>query len=289
MAFTRTAGGLVQKWRFYSVPTIWVEGPTDIQFYEPILSNTSCRLEAFHGVANAQALLDALLKYNYPYIVIVDGDYNILHKPTRTHRRLIELPRYSVENLLWEHESVNRAALRHAQCGEPKNIVDKEMKRVEKHLKSKMTELIVLDVAARRSPSPPAVLPKAIEQLLADPKHPNIDSVKVASLIASVKPQVPRSALRAAKRDVADFLRSRPITHLLKGHLLLGILSRVFHRMAEKENAAAGLMPHSALVQILSEMVWRRCSCDDHRELKRKLRSAVSKVWQMFPAPRLKA
>lgn len=157
MAFTRTPGGLAEKWRFHQVPTIWVEGPTDIFFYEPICDSLCCRLEAFHGAENAEALIKGLVDTDYPYLVILDGDYRIL-KPVRSqHRCVIVLARYSFENFLWEREAVNRACLRHAQCGDKKDIVTTEMERVAEHLSKELLYAVALDVAARRSPSPPAV------------------------------------------------------------------------------------------------------------------------------------
>lgn len=102
--FTRTPTGVVGKWRFYNVPTVWVEGPTDIYFYQPILADLSCRIEAFHGSDNAIALIAELTKYDHPYVVVLDGDYTILSRRRGLHKRLLILRRYSFENYLWENQ-----------------------------------------------------------------------------------------------------------------------------------------------------------------------------------------
>lgn len=282
-SFTRTPGGLAEKWRFHQVPTIWVEGPTDIFFYEPIIENLQCRMEAMQGSENAKALIQALLDHDYPYLVILDGDYEILKPATAPHRCVVILARYSFENFLWEHEAINRACLRHARCGEQKDLVASEMDRMAKHLKKELLHAVALDIAARRSPSPPAVLPDAIEQLALGNSGPEVDPVKVAALVAAVEVQLDPKEIKAAQKDLKDFLKTRCITHVLNGHLILGILRRLFIRAAEQESGTKGSLSNDAFTQILTDMVWRRCPSDDHKHLKRTIQTKARKLVSKYP------
>jgi hypothetical protein len=283
MSFTRTPGGLAEKWRFHQVPTIWVEGPTDIFFYKPITESLPCRMEAFHGCNNAKALIKALIDHDYPYLVILDGDYEIL-KPARSpHRCVLILARYSFENFLWERDPVNRACLRHARCGENKDLVGAEMERVAKHLKKELLHVIALDIAARRSPSPPAVLPDAMEQLALNNSAPDLDPAKIAAVVARVEPRLDAAKVRSAKAEVRAFLANRCITHLLRGHLVLGILRRLFLLAAETESGTKSSLPPDALTQILAEMVWRHSQSDDHKRLKRAIRTKTRKLARSYP------
>jgi len=283
MSFTRTPGGLAEKWRFHQVPTIWVEGPTDIFFYEPITEKLPCRMEAFHGCNNAESLVQALVDHDYPYLVILDGDYEVLRKSRSPHRCVLILARYSFENFLWEQDPVNRACLRHARCGENKDLAGAEMERVAKHLKKDLLHVVALDIAARRSPSPPAVLPDAMEQLAQNNLTPDLDPAKIAAVIASVEPQLDAAQVRAAKAEVRAFLANRCITHLLKGHLILGILRRLFLRSAENESGIKSSLTPDAFTQILAEMVWRRNQSDDHKRLKRAIRTKTRKLVSCYP------
>jgi hypothetical protein len=283
-AFTRTPGGLAEKWRFHQVPTIWVEGPTDIFFYEPIIEKLPCRMEAMHGSENAKALIQALVDHDYPYLVILDGDYEILKPSTVPHRCIVILARYSFENFLWEHEAINRACLRHARCGERKDLLASEMVRVAKHLKKEMLHAVALDIAARRSPSPPSVLPDTIEQLALTRSGPEVDPAKVGALVAAVAVQLDPKVIKAAQKDLKDFLKTRCITHVLNGHLILGILRRLFIRAAEQESGTKSSLSNDALTQILTDMVWRRCPSDDHKNLKRTIRTKARKLVSKYPS-----
>jgi len=297
MSFTRTPGGLAEKWRFHNIPTIWVEGPTDIFFYEPVCGSLRCRLEAFHGSENAEALVKGLVDHDYPYLVVLDGDYGILNPARSPHRCVIVLARYSFENFLWEKEPVNQACLRHAQCGDKKDIVGAEMERIARHLVDELLHVVALDVAARRLPSPPEVLPDRIEQLLLHQSRPDIDPAKTARLIASVEARLDPTVVLEAQEDVRKFLANRCITHLLKGHLVFGVLRRVFLQAAANESgrlrsAVNGLgrncqIPNDALTQLLADMVWRRPNSEDHRVLKRKLKSLIRKLIPRYPAAQI--
>ena len=282
-AFTRTPGGLAEKWRFHQVPTIWVEGPTDIFFYEPIIEKLPCRMEAMHGSENAIVLIQALVDHDYPYLVILDGDYKILKPASAPHRCVIILVRYSFENFLWEHEAINRACLRHARCGEAKDLVANEMNRVARHLKKELLHAVALDIAARRSPSPPAVLPDAIEQLALSKAGPDVDPVKVAAFVAKVEVQLDPKVVEAAQKELKVFLKTRCITHVLNGHLIMGVLRRLFIRAAEQESGTKGSLSNDALTQILTDMVWRQCPSDDHKHLKRTIRTKTRKLVSKYP------
>src|SRR5260370_31663308 len=106
-------------------PRIWVEGPTGIYFYEPIVGGLDCCMKPFHGVSQAAALVNGLKDNDdhYPYAIILDGDYNVLRETKSVHRRLIRLRRYSFETYLWEKASLNRSCLKHGQCGEKLDVV----------------------------------------------------------------------------------------------------------------------------------------------------------------------
>jgi hypothetical protein len=211
MTFTRTSVGLTEKWRFYQVPTIWVEGPTDIFFYEPLTDKISCRIEAFHGSKDAEVLVQALIDHDYPYLVILDGDYRILERKRVQHRFVIVLPRYSFENFLWEHDPANRACLRHARCGDDKDLVTTEMRKIEAHLRRELSLVLALDIAARRTPSPPRVLPDAIERLALNQSGPDVDPVKVANLVSTIVQQIDPDVIQAAEADLDSFLERRSI------------------------------------------------------------------------------
>ena len=118
MAFTRTPGGNLKKWRFYPMPLVWVEGETDFCFYRPIADKIPHRFESLGGRKNAEPLIQALRNHNYPYLVILDGDYEILRHSRAPYHSVIILSRYSFENFLWDTATVNYVCRVHARCGD---------------------------------------------------------------------------------------------------------------------------------------------------------------------------
>ena len=283
MAFTRTPGGLAEKWRFHQVPTVWLEGHTDIFFYEPISYGLSCRFEPFHGSANARALISALKKHDYPYLVVLDGDYTILNPKRSPHRRVIVLPRYSYENLLWEPYAINMACLRHARCGDQKDLTVSAMAQTVFMLKKEFQPALVLDVAARRMKSSPKVLPKGIESLLHGQNAVTFDPARLKAMVNKAQRTVDVKFIKEAHSSITSFLQDRCISHLIKGHLLFGLLMRIFVQAANKERGSNSALTKDAALQMFSDAVWRYCKKGDHKRLKHDFRSKLRKLLPCYP------
>ena len=283
MAFTRTPRGLAEKWRFHRVPTVWVEGPTDLYFYQPIAENLPCRFQPFYGRQNAKVLIYSLKEKNYPYLVILDGDYDILKRTKTPHRRVIILPRYSFENFLWEPEVINRVCLRHAQCGDEKDLVKTPMRMAIKSLMKQFLPALILDVAARRMNPAPAVLPARIDPLLKNKTSAELDLSRLNSLVKKAKKEINTSSATESKSDVEAFLKHRCISHILNGHLLFGLLRRIFVQAADKERRSKSGTADGALYQLFSDAVWHYCREGDHKRLKRNFRTKLRELSSSYP------
>lgn len=284
MAYTRTAGGLAEKWRFHKIPTIWVEGPTDIYFYGPLLDGKECRMEPFHGVTNGVTLVDAVLTKDYPHVVILDGDYDVLNGAKSPHRRVIILSRYSFENFLWEGQAANKACLRHARCGEQKDLIEAKLDTLAEELERSLCDLVAYDIAARSMDPAPDVLPAHIDNLMSTRHGVALDKARVAQLITAAKASVDITAFKKAQKTLRTFLKERPLVHVLNGHLVLGLLRKLFVLAAERERGSASTLSNDAFTQLLSDAVWRRKASDDHTNLKRKINAAVKEVGPMVLA-----
>ena len=272
VVFTRTPTGLVAKWHFYSVPTIWVEGPTDIIVYEPIVRDLDCRIEAFHGAENAKALIDGLLQHDHPYTIIVDGDYSILRPCKTMHQRIITLQRYSCENYLWEQEPLNRCCHRHARSGDRNDIVGPELQRLAHHIETSLRELVELDVAARRSDPSPDVLPDRIDSLLVKSTAPVIDPAKVVKLKHVSEAVLDTKVIETARSDVAAFMTKNPFIHVLNGHILFGLLRLLFTQITTTLRGSKVVLGDDALLQLLSDAVWQRPASTEHQRVRRLIR-----------------
>ena len=278
--FTRTPTGVVGSRYFFPKPIVWVEGPTDIYFYEPVIGDLNCVIKVFHGISNATALINALVENEceYPYAVILDGDYSILTRKRSVHRWVVVLRRYSFENYLWEKASLNRSCLKHAQCGDEEDALETAFERVEDELLEKMREPIELDVAARKSDPSPKVIPDRVDALLVKRDSPEICPLKVAKIVAKARAELNDNVVRQAESEVRTFLRSGRISWLLNGHVLFGIIQRVFTQTTTRIRGKKVILNDDGLTQLLSEMVWRSVPSEEHRRLRRKLVSVVREL-----------
>ena len=276
--FTRTDSGLAEKWRFCEELIVWVEGPTDVLFYRIMAGNVGnvvCRFEAFGGRATGFKLIGELKNKDYPYVVILDGDYDILGGTRAPHGSVLIVPRYSVENLLWERDAVNEVCCRYAQCGEKKDLVGEEMATVERVIEKELLGAIVLDVAARRLRCAPKVLPDRVEAILKDKRELAVDREKVANIVETAKGWVDKDGLKEAERKVMGFLEGRSVAHLFKGHLLFGLLRRIVVGAAARERGKRTTVRDEDLAHLLAAAVWTLCRGGDHGRMKRMFRTKV--------------
>ena len=245
-----------------------------------------CRIEAFHGSENATALIKGLRDYDLPYVVVLDGDYNVLTSFRSSHKRVIYLRRYSFENYLWEREPINRACHRSAQSGDRTDVVGPEFERLTNHLNERLREVVELDVAARRSNPAPKVLPDRVERLLVDARNPDICPIKVGQITTAITPTLATNVLQQARTDVAAYLQEHRLVDLLKGHILFGVLRLLFTRIATTIKGTKVIVDDDALTQLLSDAVWKRSPSQAHKTLRSHLRSKVRALLPLFPSAR---
>lgn len=276
--FTRTYRGLAEKWRFCDELIVWVEGPTDVLFYRIMaesVRNVECRFEAFGGRPKGLKLIRELKNKDYPYVVILDGDYDILEGRRAPHGSVLIVPRYSMENLLWERDAVNEVCCRHAQCGEKKDLVGEDMAMVERVIKEELLGAIVLDVAAREMRCPRKVLPDRVEAILKGKRGFVVDREKVINIVETARRWVDKDGLKEAERKVKGFLKGRGVAHLFKGHLLFGFLRRIVVGAAARERGKRTNVRDEDLAHLLAAMVWTVCRGGDHGRMKRMFRTKV--------------
>lgn len=280
--FTRTPSGIVGSRFFYREPIVWVEGPTDIYFYEPILGDLKYKLKYFSGAPNAAALIAELCRREdstYPYAVILDGDYGFLEGRRSPHRWVITLRRYSFENYFWEEMSLNKSCLKHAQCGEHKDAIGTFLKQAELEIKELLMELVAIDMAARMMDPSPKILPDRVEPLLKRPDSAEICGDKVKRLLENVQSIIDEKFLRKAKEKIDRHLKAGGrLVEILNGHILFGLLQRVFTQASTSVRGRKVVVPDDVLTQLLAEMLWRVVPTYEHKRLRLKVIKVVREM-----------
>ena len=74
MSFSRTPSGLAAEYLFYKDKVlVYVEGYTDIPFYNTILQNYNCRIKTYSEETGYHKLLEVLVTDNPHYVVYLMG------------------------------------------------------------------------------------------------------------------------------------------------------------------------------------------------------------------------
>ena len=280
MPFARTPSGLAAEHLFYTEILVYVEGPTDIIFYDTVLQNYNRRIKAKNGREECEKLATNLVEGDYPYVVILDGNYEILERTRSKHRRIILLHRHSFENYLFEQEAIERFCRDRTHLEDSlENLPSSKFGAVLEDTELKFKELIVLDVAHQRSNTGYDVLPNKPDRFLKRGKSIDFRNDQIQQRCKEAAAQcIDRLSIDNAKALVEKFLKKGRFIDLLPGHFAFGIMRRlIIHTIDRPISDDDVRVP-------LSRAVWGLVKTDDHNSLKRRLRSAVREA-QRMPRP----
>lgn len=278
MSFSRTSSGLKAGPLFYEEIVVYVEGDSDVPFYDQVLQGYNYHIKLQHGKEEGKKLVATLEQNDPPYVVILDGDYEILERTRSKHRRVISLHRYSFENYLFEEEPIEQFCQDRTHSGDSLAKLANLFQNVVEHTELKFKELIVLDVAHQRSRTGCDVLPNKPDRFLKPGKSVDFRDDEIQKRCAEAAQGIDRHSIEAARTLVEEFLKDYRFIDLLPGHFAFGIMRRlIIHTIDRSISEEDVRVP-------LSRAVWGLVKTDDHNSLKRRLRSAVREA-QTMPRP----
>lgn len=263
---------------------MWIEGRTDTACLNPVLRDLPVRFERANGKKECEKLVNALRAHDYPFVVVRDGDYNVLQYRRSVHRRALMLQRYSAENYLFEFEGVLAFCIDYAEMiAERSQDVDSVGRLANDLYADVITKMdtalrstILLDIANHLQDGDHAALPHRIEAVL-EGSDIEFSRARLDSFCDDCRRHLESASIERASRLLAEFLSRHRLVDVLRGHLAFGLLRMLVFSVVKR---ALGRKPHiddRALALILAEKVWRTIgsSSADHRNLKRRLRAAV--------------
>ena len=271
MSFSRTPSGLAAEYLFYKDKVlVYVEGHTDIPFYNAILQNYNCRIKTYSEEKGYHKLLEVLVTDDPHCVIILDGHYEILTRRRSKHRRLVLLHRHSCENYLLEEEPIEQFRYSRALLTDTLEKLPSNFSEILEDIELKFKELLVLDVAHQRSGTGYKVLPKGADDFFVE-KTSDFQDSKIQERCSEATLRINEQSIEAARSLVQDFLEGHRFIHLLPGHFAFSIIRRwitatidVRQRILEED-----------LRVYLSTEVWRLVKTRDHDSLKKRLSRAV--------------
>lgn len=281
MTFTRTVSGLIAKYLFYREVIVWVEGFSDFTFYERILRKLPCRLENAGGKDKCLKLAEALVENDYPYVVVIDGDYDILEKTRSVHRRIILLHRYSIENYFFEKEPIEQVCRNYSNVGGDENLVGDVFEAVLESLKTALFELVILDIANHKSGTGLQVLPDRAEPLLDDVTSLTFAHDQITRHCTQCRGNIDQSSIAKAQTLLEKFLERKRFVDILRGHFIFSILRNLIINLVRQKMGRNPNIDNQGLTILLSTEVWNLSQSHDHKSLKRRLYQAVNEAYKM--------
>ena len=283
MSFSRTPSGLKAEHRFYSKTVVYVEGYTDITFYNTVLQRYNCHIKAAkNGKKECEELAKGLIQNNRPYVVIIDGDYEILERTRSKHRRVVLLHRYSFENYIFEEEPIEQFCQDFARLEDSlEKLIDSRFNALLEEIALKFNNLLVLDVAHQCAKTGLKKLFHEPDRFFKTRKKVDFRDDEIQKRCIEATQRIDSQSITNAKTLVEKFLEKHRFIDLLPKQFAFGIIRRLIIEIVQKKNKRNLNISDDIIRGSLSREVWRLVETPDHDSLKRRLRNAVLEVKKM--------
>jgi hypothetical protein len=275
--FTRTRSGILSKYKFYEVPLVWVEGDDDIPLYRRITKDLDCTIQSAGGKQNCLHLIDDIIRNNSPYIVIVDGDYDILLGEYNC-PNIIMLEKYSIENYFCNGSIVENICQDFCKINDPD--VKKSTPDILSNLNNiieQISDLIILDIAAFISAYNKEILPLKFEKVANSNDSLSISKDKIRAILKTHKNKISKTFVKRSEFLVSNFLLKKSALDLLKGHFLFSIIRNSIKSVAKKNKKKATLTDIYLKMIMADEMI-RLKPTDSHKKLIASIRKSISRL-----------
>ena len=280
--FTRTTQGKIAQYRFFSEPVVWLEGTTDYPMFEPLLRTMNCKPLSAGGKEESLKLAQAMIADDLPYIVVVDGDYEILGRQRSYHRRALLLKRHSIENYCAEAVLIEIVCQRYSEGRTAGADVIGRFEELVEHLEEELKALVVLDIALTHvaDRASKGVLSGSIERVLGQKAPPVFDRAEVERLATRKAKDVGPMATERAGTLLSRYTERKRFVDIVRGHWVFALIR--WFVVGELERVGMKMnIDNRGLRVLLGGEMWREASSQDHRSLRRGLQRAVGEVRRM--------
>ena len=284
MEFIRSDSGRENRDLFYFPKIlVYVEGYSDIPFYEEVLQNYNYHLKARGGREECKKLVTALVEKDLPYVVVLDGDYKILERTRSQHRRVVWLHRYSFENYLFEEKPIKQFCRDHAHLEDSLEelLASSEFTDFIQNIEIKFKDLIILDIAHQRAETGYDTLPDRPDRFFKSQTGIDFLESQIQQWQTETANCIDNQNVDNARALVEQFSKKHRFIDLFPGHFAFGIMRRLIINTINRRHRRTPNISNDTIKIYLSREVWSLVKTRDHNSLKRRLRRAVREAEQM--------
>jgi len=276
--FNRTTPGQAAKFLFFAKPLVWVEGSQDLPFYHAILEGIDCRVEPAGGRHQCERLAKVVLEDDAPFVVVIDGDYELIAGRRKKATRVIRLRRYSAENYLCEAFAIDSVCRNYLGRG-PDEVGCESFRAFSELVQKKLLTLVSLDAGHVLAQTGKRALPEAAEGLL-EAKGLALRKKRIGELLARGRVGLSLRNRQQYRLAVTRFCKRRRLLELIPGKVALGFVRRLIWVTISKGRRRLPSLDNEGLRLLLVREVWSSGSklSPDHKTLKQTLRFAVKEA-----------
>ena len=274
-----SVSALAAKHLFYNKAVVWVEGPSDVFFYKRFEESGPFVIDFAEGKERLRGLADETLEHGLPYVLVFDGEYDVLEAAEITHSQIIRLDRHSMENYLFEGAVIERVCWKYVGGSQGQSLLEDAFGRLLERFNDSLHEVIVLDITRCRSGSEcPSLLPEHVESLLLSRSRLTFDAARIEELEQVGHLHLEDAEVSETRARVDEFLDSRRLADICPGHLIFGLARDLLLNAVRRNSGKKPTVDNDTVLVLLSEATWELLPTPDHTALRDRLAEALAEA-----------
>lgn len=254
-SFQRTNSGKAVKPRFVGRTICYVEGVEDVTFFSPIANMLGVKFEPAFGKPNAEELARALVSRGGRYVVVFDNDFDDVLGKRFVDERIVYLPVYSVENLPVVDATLDSILKSYCGLSDETDAGSAALEEFFARACDVFHLLVLYDLATRVRDKENTLVPRHADVIFANRPGLKVCDVWRSTVMAAVADM--RDDLDEAESMLAGTAVFERLTRYLRGHVIFGLLRRLFISVVKLLSGAKPNVDNRAFLAMLGEAFWR--------------------------------
>lgn len=235
------------KARFYDKKAmVYVEGPEDINFWDPYFERDVFEIESVNGCQNLAPYITQLETGEKSFIVACDSDYNCYKNLAYVSPLIVTTYGHSIENMMYCPYNINEIVRKLSKTNV--DSIDKINEWYKNFVKSAHPLLLreILNQIYKPQEDKPKVLGYSSARFCKENKCYELDDLKINAYCDTIKDSYPQEELNKIESLITK--DSREERQLIKGHFYTDAIQKYIEYLSKKLSHSNNIkIPSAAL------------------------------------------
>jgi hypothetical protein len=230
---------LESKGLFYDKKiTVYVEGKDDPIFWRKLfnIAEVDAHIEDVGGSKELEKYIDKLIEHNADFYIATDNDHSAFIKTSKSHKNIIKTYGYSIENSMYNINSVNNLI---SNLSKTELNLNEELNTWVERFSNEVFDLIIYDIANHKFNKGISVFGDNCFPFLQGQKSHKICAKKTSTFIKKISDSFTEDEIEEVTKLVKT--SKKEFWFLIKGHFLTNAISNLIKNKIRKHTSMGSI------------------------------------------------